>query len=74
MALGGILTIVDHFSVLPKYSDTIVTVVLIVACIVIAVFVVVFVSLQIYAESIYLVQVISLWLICVKMVAFVQAI
>ena len=50
------------------------TVVLIVACIVIAVFVVVFVSLQIYAESIYLVQVISLWLICVKMVAFVQAI
>jgi hypothetical protein len=45
------------FSVLPKYSDTIVTVVLIAACIVLAVFVVVFVSLQIYAESLYLVQV-----------------
>jgi hypothetical protein len=42
---------------LPKYSDTIVTVVLIAACIVLSVVVVVFVSLQIYAESLYLVQV-----------------
>jgi hypothetical protein len=48
---------INMFSVLPKYSDTIVTVVLIAACIVLAVFVVVFVSLQIYAESLYLVQV-----------------
>ena len=46
------------FSALPKYSDTIVTAVLILACIVSAVFLVVFVSLQIYAESLYLVQVI----------------
>ena len=44
-------------SALPKYSDTIATTILIAACIVLFVFVVVFVSLQIYAESLYLVQV-----------------
>jgi hypothetical protein len=41
---------------LPKYADTIVTMVLILTCIVVSVIVMVVVSVQIYAECIYMVQ------------------
>jgi len=45
------------FLAIPKYADTIVTMILIMTCIVVTVVVLVIVSVQIYAESLYMVQV-----------------